>query len=427
MSNQPLRSISSSKRIVRLLPILFYLYLVNFLDRVNISYAISAGMFRDLGVPKTSADLIASIASSLFFVAYAIPQVFSNLGISRIGVRKVFALAFTAWGIITILTGFVQNVPEVYLLRFLLGLAEAPFYAGVIFYLSVWFLRDERGFANSLFNAAIPVSGIIGGLIAGSFFSVFGDDPGGRYLFVAEGVLALASVAVIWLFLTDFPKDAKWLSEGEKEELLSKMKVEKEEKQKLVSHASWRRALGDRDVILLVLIYFLGVTSLYGYTIWLPSIIKSFGVSASTASYLTVIPYLVASISLIFISRYSDRAGVRKSLALAIFLVAGIGLSLSAFTLKTPVISFLFFVISAIGIYSFIPVFWTIPTEFLSEESAAASIGLINALGNLGGIAGPIIVGFLESLTGVFTAGVYSLALFDILAGLVVLLVRKSR
>ncbi|BCS92489.1 MAG: MFS transporter [Metallosphaera javensis (ex Sakai et al. 2022)] len=397
------------------------------MDRVNISYAISAGMFRDLGVPKTSADLIASIASSLFFVAYAIPQVFSNLGISRIGVRRVFALAFTAWGIITILTGFVQNVPEVYLLRFLLGLAEAPFYAGVIFYLSVWFLRDERGFANSLFNAAIPVSGIIGGLIAGSFFSVFGDDPGWRYLFVAEGILALASVVIIWLFLTDFPKDAKWLSEGEKEELLNKMKAEKDEKKRIVSHGSWKRALGDRDVVLLVLIYFLGVTSLYGYTIWLPSIIKSFGVSASTASYLTVIPYLVASISLIFISRYSDTAGVRKLLALAIFLVAGIGLSLSAFTLKEPVVSFIFFVTSAIGIYSFIPVFWTIPTEFLSEESAAASIGLINALGNLGGIAGPIIVGFLESLTGVFTAGVYSLALFDILAGLVVLLVKKSR
>ncbi|AEB95776.1 MFS transporter [Metallosphaera cuprina] len=427
MSRPSFKTLSSSKRAIRLLPVLFYLYIVNFLDRVNISYAISAGMFRDLGVPKDSADLIASVASSLFFVAYAIPQVFSNLGINRLGVRRVFSIAFGAWGIITILTGFVQSVPEIYALRFALGLAESPFYAGVIFYLSVWFLKDERGFANSLFNAAIPVSGIIGGLIAGSFFSIYGDDPGWRYLFIFEGVLALISIAIIWFLLTDFPKEAKWLTQGEKEEFIHKMNVEMEEKRKLVRHASWTKALRDRDVLMLALVYFLGVTSLYGYTIWLPSIIKSFGVSASTASYLSVIPYVIASISLIFISRYSDVVGVRKLIALSIFLIAGIGLAISAATLSSPALSFLFFTIAAIGIYSFIPVFWTIPTEFLSEDSAAASIGLINALGNLGGIAGPIIVGYLESLTGVFTSGVYSLALFDVLAAIIVLTIRKSR
>jgi MFS family permease len=219
--------ISRPKRLVRIIPILFVLYLINFLDRVNISYAIDAGMFQYLGVPSAKIGIIASLASSLFFVGYFIPQIFSNLGINRYGVRRIFAIAFTAWGIITILTGFVTSVIQVYVLRFLLGIAEGPFYAGVIFYLSIWFLKPERATANSLFNAAIPISGIIGGLIAGSIFAVYGDYPGWRYLFWYEGILALIGALIAYLLLTDFPKDAKWLSKEEKE-ALERAKAEEE-------------------------------------------------------------------------------------------------------------------------------------------------------------------------------------------------------
>ena len=177
---------SLKKRYIRIAPIVFFLYVVNFLDRVNLSYAISAGMFTDIGAPASSADLIAGIASALFFVAYAIPQVFTTLRINKVGVRKIFAIAFTAWGIITIVTGFVQNVPEMYALRFILGLAEAPFYAGVMFFMGVWFIESERGVANAFFNAAIPVAGIFGGLISGEIFTVYGNNPGWRYLFIFE-------------------------------------------------------------------------------------------------------------------------------------------------------------------------------------------------------------------------------------------------
>jgi ACS family tartrate transporter-like MFS transporter len=417
---------SLRKRYIRLAPILFFLYVINFLDRVNLSYAIAANMFPDIGVPASSADFIAGVASSLFFVAYAIPQVFTTLRINSMGIRKIFAFAFSAWGIITIVTGFVQNVPEIYALRFILGLAEAPFYAGTMFFMGIWFVKEERGVANSFFNAAIPVAGIFGGLISGAIFTAYGNNPGWRYLFIYEGILALISVAILWVVLTDFPEDAKWLTKDEKDALERELKNEEENKPIKVS---WKEALKQRDVILLTIVYFLGVTGLYGYTIWLPSIIKSMAnISAATASFLSDIPYVVAAIALILILRFSDKKGNRKHLTAIIFFVAFAGLALSAFLLvSSPVASFIFFTISAIGIFSFLPIFWNIPQEALTRESSASSIGMINGLGNLGGIVGPILVGGLQSYTHSFVAGVYSMAVFVLLAGIVVLMVRHSR
>ncbi len=420
-------SVASSlkKRYIRIAPILFFLYVVNFLDRVNLSYAIEAGMFQDIGVRTSQTDLIAGIASSLFFVAYAIPQVFTTLQINKVGVRKIFAFAFTAWGIITIITGFVQNVPEIYALRFVLGLAEAPFYAGVMFFMGVWFVKSERGVANAYFNAAIPVAGIFGGLLSGVIFTVYGPNPGWRYLFVFEGILALISVVILWVVLTDFPEEAKWMSKPERDSLQGEL--DQEQKTKALK-VNWKQALREPDVILLTLVYFFGVTALYGYAIWLPSIIGSFAhVNAASASFLSDIPFIVAAIALIFIVRFSDKTGDRKKLTAIIFLIASIGLALSAFTISNVFVSFTFFTISAIGIFTFLPVFWNIPQESLPRESSAASIGLINGLGNLGGIAGPIVVGGLETVTGHFVAGVYGMALFALIAGILVLFVKHSR
>ncbi len=420
-------SVASSlkKRYIRIAPIVFFLYVVNFLDRVNLSYAISAGMFTDIGAPASSADLIAGIASALFFVAYAIPQVFTTLRVNKVGVRKIFAIAFTAWGILTIITGFVQNVPEMYALRFVLGFAEAPFYAGVMFFMGVWFIESERGVANAFFNAAIPVAGIFGGLISGEIFTVYGNNPGWRYLFIFEGILALISVVILWVVMTDFPTQAKWMSKDEINALESDLDIEEKNKALKIP---WKKALMEPDVILLTLVYFFGVTALYGYSIWLPSIIKSFAhVNAASASFLSDIPYIVAAIALIFILRYSDRKGDRKKLTAIIFFIAFIGLAISAFTISNAYISFVFFTISAIGIFTFLPVFWNIPQESLTKESSAASIGLINGLGNLGGAVGPIVVGGLETVTHSFVAGVYGMALFALVAGILVLFVKHSR
>ena len=332
---------------------------------------------------------------------------------------------FTAWGIITIITGFVQNVPEIYALRFVLGLAEAPFYAGVMFFMGVWFVKSERGVANAYFNAAIPVAGIFGGLLSGVIFTVYGPNPGWRYLFVFEGILALISVVILWVVLTDFPEEAKWMSKPERDSLQGEL--DQEQKTKALK-VNWKQALREPDVILLTLVYFFGVTALYGYAIWLPSIIGSFAhVNAASASFLSDIPFIVAAIALLFIVRFSDKTGDRKKLTAIIFLIASIGLALSAFTISNVFVSFTFFTISAIGIFTFLPVFWNIPQESLPRESSAASIGLINGLGNLGGIAGPIVVGGLETVTGHFVAGVYGMALFALIAGILVLFVKHSR
>ena len=414
------------KAFARITVLVFILYIINFLDRVNIGYAIAGGMFSTLGIPASSADTVAGLASAIFFVAYFIPQIFSNLGITRVGVRKIFTVTFTAWGIITIATGFVSNVPQVYALRFILGLAEAPFFAGVVLYLSMWFPKKERGAANGIFMAAIPVAGIVGSLIAGVIFSAYGKTIGWRFLFYYEGILALISVAFIWFLMTDFPKQAKWLSDSERKELIEELDRENTEKK---GQTDWKKALKDPDVLKLTLVYLLGVTSLYGYVIWLPSVLKAFGnLTASTASYLSAIPFIIASISLVLISRYSDKSGKRKMVTFAVFATAFLGLVISALTLSvSAVVSMVFFVIAAIGIFSFLPSFWTIPTEFLSGESSASSIGLINATGNLGGIIGPIMVGFLASATGSFLSGVFAMAIFSLVGGLVTLTIKKSR
>ena len=414
------------KAFARITIFVFLLYIINFLDRVNIGYAIAGGMFTSLGIPSSSADTVAGLASAIFFVAYFIPQIFSNLGITRVGVRKIFTVTFTAWGIITIATGFVSNVPQVYALRFILGLAEAPFFAGVVLYLSLWFPKKERGAANGIFMAAIPIAGIVGSLLAGAIFSAYGHASGWRYLFYYEGILALVSVAFIWFLMTDFPKQAKWLSDSEKKELIDELDRENVEKK---GQSDWKKALKDPDVLKLTLVYLLGVTSLYGYVIWLPSVLKAFGsLSSSTASYLSAIPFIIASISLVLISRYSDKSGKRKMVTFAVFATAFLGLVISALTLSvSAVVSMIFFVIAAIGIFSFLPSFWTIPTEFLSGESSASSIGLINATGNLGGIIGPVMVGFLASTTGSFLSGVFAMAIFSLVGGIVTLTIKKSR
>ena len=414
------------KAFARITIFVFLLYIINFLDRVNIGYAIAGGMFTSLGIPASSADTVAGLASAIFFVAYFIPQIFSNLGITRVGVRKIFTVTFTAWGIITIATGFVSNVPQVYALRFILGLAEAPFFAGVVLYLSLWFPKKERGAANGIFMAAIPIAGIVGSLLAGAIFSAYGHASGWRYLFYYEGILALVSVAFIWFLMTDFPKQAKWLSDSEKKELIDELDRENVEKK---GQSDWKKALKDPDVLKLTLVYLLGVTSLYGYVIWLPSVLKAFGsLSSSTASYLSAIPFIIASISLVLISRYSDKTGKRKMVTFAVFATAFLGLVISALTLSvSAVVSMIFFVIAAIGIFSFLPSFWTIPTEFLSGESSASSIGLINATGNLGGIIGPVMVGFLASTTGSFLSGVFAMAIFSLVGGIVTLTIKKSR
>ena len=394
---------------------------------MNIGYAIEGGMFTSLGITtKSSADAVAGLASAIFFVAYFIPQIFSNLGITRVGVRKIFTVTFTAWGIITIATGFVTNVPQVYALRFILGLAEAPFFAGVVLYLSLWFPKQERGAANGVFMAAIPISGIFGSLIAGAVLGMYSPTIGWRYLFYYEGILALVAVAFIWFLMTDFPKQAKWLSDSEKKELIAELDRENKEKK---GETDWKKALRDPDVLKLTLIYLLGVTSLYGYVIWLPSIIGAIGKSnPALSSYLSAIPYILASVSLILISRYSDKTGKRKLVTFGVFVTAFLGLVLSALTLPiSPVLSLVFFALAAIGIFTFLPSFWTIPTEFLSGESSASSIGLINATGNLGGIIGPIMVGFLASATGSFLSGVYAMAIFSLVGGIVTLTIKKSR
>jgi predicted MFS family arabinose efflux permease len=280
---------------------------------------------------------------------------------------------------------------------------------------------SEKATANSLFNAAIPISGIIGGLIAGAIFAFYGNYPGWRYLFWYEGALALIGALMAYFLLTDFPHQAKWLSEEEKEEL-ARAKAEEETQQLKIK---WTKALANRNVILLAIVYFLGITSLYGYSIWLPSIIKVIAsVSASLASFLSVIPYAIASISLPFISRYADRKQNHKFVTVLVLIIAGIGLALSALTKEIFVLSFIFFIIAALGIYNFLPPFWAVPQKSLHGDAAAASIGLINAVGNLGGIAGPMIVGALESLTGSFMPGIYAMALFAFLAGIVMLLVK---
>lgn len=403
---------------VRLLPYLFLLYIIAFLDRVNISYA-GLEMVRDLRF----SDRVFGLGAGIFFIGYVVFEIPGALLVERWSARRVMARILITWGVVTVLVSLVRTPGQFYAARFLLGAAEAGFFPGILVYLSHWFRYEDRAKAAALFMAAIPVANVVGSPLAGQILNVhWGDWAAWRWLFVLEGIPAVLFGVVTLYFLTDWPKEATWLSVEERAWITCELTREKEAKARAGACTIWE-AMRMPRVVLLTLVYFLAVTGIYGFIIWFPTILKrTMGLSNVAVTSLAALPYLAGLAAMLWNGWHSDRSRERRwHTAIPLFLGA-VCLGGALFTSSHLVIAFALMVVAGACTIAFMPSFWPLPTEFLSESAAAAAIGLINSIGNLGGFLGPYAIGYLRARTGSFTPGLLVLLICMAAAGGLVLL-----
>lgn len=401
----------------RLLPYLFILYVVAYLDRVNVSYA-ALEMTKDLNFTPE----IYGFGAGIFFAGYFLLEIPGAILVERWSARAWIARIMISWGIIAILTGFVRTATQFYWIRFLLGAAEAGFFPGIVVYLSHWFRYADRSKALAFFMAAQPISNLIGSPVSGLLLGIHWRHMAGwRWLFMLEGIPAVILGVVTLFYLTDWPHQAKWLREDERRWITSELEREKHARLEAHPYNVWQ-TFGQPRVILLTVGYFFMVASVYGFTFWMPTIIKNLsGFSNLTVSLLAALPFAVGLAAMLFVGWSSDRTAERRWHTALSMIAAGIGLTLAVTSQHVPILTVAMFCVAATGMYGYIPAFWALPSEFLTGTVAAASIGLINSVGNLGGFAGPYIVGYLNRVTHSFSAGVIYLSLSAVVAALLVL------
>jgi MFS transporter, ACS family, tartrate transporter len=401
----------------KLLPFLFVLYVVAYLDRINVGFA-ALQMNRDLGLNAA----VFGFGAGIFFIGYFVFEIPSNLILQRLGARLWLSRIMISWGVAAIALMFTRGVRSFYVLRFLLGVAEAGFFPGIIFYLTYWFPSRERAHAVSLFMTATEIAGVIGGPLSGVLLAMSGvwQLAGWQWLFLAEGVPAVVLGVAAARFLPDAPQHAPWLNSDEQAMLAARLAFERESRR---SHHTLRAALKNRTVWLLALLYFTLVFGHYGIALWLPQILKGFGgMSDVRVGFLSSLPFLTAAIVMVIVARHSDSRQERRwHLALSAF-AGAIALAASALA-RSPLTSLLTISIAAAGISSTAGPFWALPAGFLDGTAAAGGIALINSTGNLAGFVGPSIVGLIRQLTGSFAGGLLAMALAVLMAGVITLVI----
>jgi MFS transporter, ACS family, tartrate transporter len=411
----------------RLIPFLILCYFVAYLDRVNVGFA-KLHMNQALGFSEAAFGL----GAGLFFIAYFLFEVPSNLFLERVGARIWIARIMISWGIVSGAFAFIPSISGAtglsnntvfYSLRLLLGACEAGFFPGIIFYLTLWFPAVYRARVISFFMLAIPISSIIGSPISGLLLNVTGFGlEGWQWLFILEALPSVLVGFCVLIYLTDFPRQAHWLQKEEIVWLEGVVAAEKSNKEK-VEHLSLFQALTDIRILLCALVYFCLNAASYGVAFFLPTIIKNFGVSDTQTGLLAALPFVFGGIGMVLFGRHSDRAMERKGHVAVALLMSGIGIGLSGLV-SNPVIVMALLCFAQIGVSSVPPMFWPLPASFLTGASAAAGIAAINSLGNLSGFAGPFAMGYLKDLTGNFTAGLLLLAGCAVVGAAVVMSLR---
>ncbi len=406
----------------RLIPFLFLLYILNFLDRVNVGFA-ALEMNRDLGFGPA----VYGLGAGIFFIGYCLFEVPSNLVLYRTGARIWIARIMVTWGLAASAMMFVRTPASFYTLRFLLGVAEAGFFPGIIFYLTYWYPARDRARAYAWFLAAIPVCGVIGGPVSGALLGLDGrlGLQGWQWLFLLEGIPSVVvGIAVLWL-LPDRPSDARWLPQAEREWLEARLAAERPE------HAephgeSMRHTLRNPTVWWLGLGYFMLVVALYGFALWLPQLVKASGQFTNfEVGVITAIPYSVAAVGMVAMGRRSDRTGERH-VHLAIPAIVGALGFVAVTRTDSTVLLVAALSLTAFGVLGWLGPFWALPTALLRERAAAGGIALINSMGAVGGFVGPYLIGTIKQRTGSFTPGLLVLAGFLLGAVVLVLTLRAS-
>lgn len=406
---------------LRLIPFLFLLYLLNFLDRVNVGFA-ALSMNRDLGYGPA----VYGLGAGIFFIGYCLFEVPSNLVLYRTGARIWIARIMVTWGIVAALMMLVKSPLSFYGFRFLLGVAEAGFFPGIIYYLTWWYPARERARAYAWFLAAIPICGVIGGPISGALLGLDGAMglTGWQWLFLLEGIPSILVGLLVLKFLPDRPSDARWLTALEQEALERELAAEREAHHE--SHAaSLQVALRKPIVWVLGLVYFSLIVAVYGFALWLPQLIKAAGEFTNVeVGWLTAVPYAVAAVGMVLIGRHSDRTGERHMHLAIPALVGACGFLLVSTAEGTGwLVAAL--CLAAFGVLGWLGPFWALPTAFLKGEAAAGGVALINSMGAFGGFVGPYLLGKLKESSGNFVSGLILLAASMLVGVAVTLLLRR--
>lgn len=392
----------------RLIPLLFVLYVVAYLDRVNVSFAASE-MGADLGLTAAAYGLGAGI----FFIGYFLFEVPSNLLLRRFGARRWIARILVSWGILAGLMAFVSNEWQFYLVRFLLGIAEAGFFPGVVLYLTFWVPRAERARTLALFLTATAVAGLVGAPLSGLLLSMDGflGLQGWQWLFIVEAVPAVVMGFVVWRHLPDGPREARWLTGEQREALDAVIAADAEPGLERLS-----AAFTSGRVWLLAALYLAIVIGFYGISLWLPLIVKRdfAGLSPLGLGLVTAIPYLCAVVAMVMVGRSSDRTRERTAHLVIPLLAGAVGLALAG--LAGGGVALAAICLATAGIYAALGPFWTLPPAFLRGAAAAAGIAWINSVGNLGGFIGPYSVGRLADTSGGLGLGLLVMAAIVLIA-----------
>jgi MFS transporter, ACS family, tartrate transporter len=404
---------------IRLLPFLFILYVINYLDRTNIAYA-ALGMSRDLGF----SDSVFGLGAGILFISYVTLQIPATLLVERWSARGVIGGSLIACGAVTASIALVHTSGQLYLARFLLGAAEAGYFPGVVVYLTHWFIREDRAKAGSNFMAAIPVSFVIGSPLSGWILGHYWlRIVGWRWVFVLEGLPAVLLGVVALFYITDWPHEAHWLAAGQRQWIEEKLE---EEKPRARASATTGRILRSRTVVMLCSVAFLGYFTGYTFGFWYPTMLKRWSaLSDARVGWLGALPYAVAFVVMLVNGWDSDRTGERHWHAAApMFVAASAVLGLICWHGSTTV-TIVWFALAAMT-NVFLPTFWTIPPEVLPRSAIAAAVGLVNAVGNVAGFAGPYVFGYLTTRTGSFSYGLALLMIAGVLSGVLILLLPKS-
>ncbi|NVZ59513.1 MFS transporter [Pseudomonas edaphica] len=404
------------------LPLFVIMFILNYIDRVNIGF-VRTHMEHDLGIGAAAYGL----GAGLFFIGYALFEVPSNMLLQKVGARIWLTRIMFTWGIVATLMAFIQNETQFYVLRFLLGVAEAGFFPGVIYYFTRWLPGVERGKAIAIFLSGSAVASLISGPLSGALLQIEGFGfHGWQWMFAIEGLASVALGFFVWFWLDSKPHDAQWLTREEQDALVGAIDQEQREREALTTiKPTIAKLLKDRQILLFCALYFCIQLTIYAATFWLPSIIKKMGdLSDVQVGFFNSIPWLISIIAMYAFAALSGKFKFQQAWVAAALLIAAAGMFMS--TTGGPIFAFVAICFAAIGFKSASSLFWPIPQGYLDVRIAAAVIALINSIGNLGGFVAPTTFGFLEQTTGSIQGGLYGLAGTSVLAAILVFFAKTS-
>jgi D-galactonate transporter len=406
----------------RLLPFLVFLFVLAWIDRVNVGFA-KLAMLDDLGF----SEAVYGLGAGIFFIGYFLFEVPSNLLLEKIGARRTLARITILWGLTSMAMAYVSSPMSFYILRFLLGVFEAGFFPGVVLYLTYWFPAAQRARINGMFMTSFAIAGVVGGPIAGYIMSRMvgvGSLANWQWLFILEGIPSVLAGFAVLRYLPEKPINAKWLSPAERDMVSAVIAHEDAAPEK---HSDLKALVRNPKVWLCTLVYFCIVSGNATIAFWTPSVIKSLGVNDTMSiGLLAAIPFIVGTLAMLWNGHHSDKTAERRIHCATAALLAGLGLIATGLCLGNATMALIALTIAAAGILAAFPVFWSIPGAFLAGTAAAGGIALINCIGNLAGFIAPYMIGWLRTLTGSLAAGLYFVAALEILAAVLVFCLFKD-